>query len=531
MSGTMGRAKNRKKQGKAPSRKGSGPYSGIPDHLRTGTRLVPPMNQLPMKPVEWDRDLLPEFLWIAALADTYVSEQWEALFAKFLDALDPYVPEDAFPTGLISDFGLVPSESRERFVSEHPSLMADAFHAPLARILAFYPECPAAWLVLRDRLDAEPHIDPEVELQKLTRIVVNLFSGKDMHVGHLRVMPFTRVVKSGKLRFPPDLEVIELAIKYPSGCSDEEKYHVQQFSRTAFNAFLHMRDQVANHDWSKYFWRHNWDLIPCRPHSAVIAAHRQITGEEEAELYGLLERNASRVVSYIDSVAMQVKCDLYDPERDEVLLGLFSRMARLYVLFSMTPRLWARDISGIMLRCFADTAITFSYLVTQGTEQEFADFKRYGEGKEKLLMLHLQETYPGRTSLDDRTADEIATDLGGGLSPEMIDIELNNWTKKTARELAIAAGMEQFYRLVYDPTSSDVHGTWVSLKHSNLSWCAQPLHRFHRLPSYTEPPLYVGTIVAIQEMYRQCIDTAVKVLDYPSMDQPLDVIPSRSPPS
>ena len=89
-------------------------------------------------------------------------------------------------------------------------------------------------------------------------------------------------------------------------------------------------------------------------------------------------------------------------------------------------------------------------------------------------MLHLQDTYAGKKSLEGKAAEEIAEDLGGGFMPELIDIELADWTKKSERELAIDAGLEEIYRLVFDPTSPDIHGTWISLKNSNLGRCAQP---------------------------------------------------------
>jgi hypothetical protein len=72
-----------------------------------------------------------------------------------------------------------------------------------------------------------------------------------------------------------------------------------------------------------------------------------------------------------------------------------------------------------------------------------------------------------------------------------VNIELNNWTKKSARDLAMQAGFEKYYRIVYDPSSADLHGTWMSLRESNLMLCGEPLHRFHRLPGTYEPPAYV----------------------------------------
>jgi hypothetical protein len=40
-----------------------------------------------------------------------------------------------------------------------------------------------------------------------------------------------------------------------------------------------------------------------------------------------------------------------------------------------------------------------------------------------------------------------------------MQIELGSWAKKDVRKLAADVGMERFYRLVFSPTSSDVHGS------------------------------------------------------------------------
>jgi hypothetical protein len=270
-------------------------------------------------------------------------------------------------------------------------------------------------------------------------------------------------------------------------------------------------------EWPKYFWRHNYDITPCMPRLTGFKGADAINEENAKLLYELLTDNAGIAVGHLNDISMKHKYDLYKPERDEILLGLFSRVTRLYVLFCTTPYLWARDITGIILRCLAETAIIFGYLTKVGGEEEFEAFKSYGEGKEKLLMLHLQDTYVGKKSLEGKAPEEIAEDLGGGFMPELIDIELADWTKKSERELAIDAGLEEIYRLVFDPTSPDIHGTWISLKNSNLGRCAQPLHRFHRMPHYFEPPLFVDTVVAAQRIYLLCTDIGIHNLNFPKL--------------
>jgi hypothetical protein len=87
--------------------------------------------------------------------------------------------------------------------------------------------------------------------------------------------------------------------------------------------------------------------------------------------------------------------------------------------------------------------------------------------------------------------------------------------------------MERFYRLVFSPTSSDVHGTWISLKQSNLLHCVEPLHRLHRLPSFLEPPAYLNVLILAQEIFEYCVGLAAAVLDYPKLEKEkgLAVIP------
>ncbi|HDH43930.1 MAG TPA: hypothetical protein ENG66_00780 [Thermococcus sp.] len=82
--------------------------------------------------------------------------------------------------------------------------------------------------------------------------------------------------------------------------------------------------------------------------------------------------------------------------------------------------------------------------------------------------------------------------------------------------------------MVFSPTSADVHGTWLSLKNSNLAYCAEPLHRFHRLPSYAEPPLYVHVMLVAQALLRECITIGVKELNYPLPEVDFPSIPGAA---
>src|SRR5262245_56909502 len=132
-------------QKKRPGAKG--PYSGLEAHRRVGTRLLTRLSELSVNAIHWERDVLPEYLWIGALAEKY-SGHAQLAFMEMMDAMDSVwqaAPRTAL--GFISDFGEVPEDLRADFRKKNKELIRKAFQEPIGRILAFYPENPAAWLL------------------------------------------------------------------------------------------------------------------------------------------------------------------------------------------------------------------------------------------------------------------------------------------------------------------------------------------------------------------------------------------------
>ncbi|HDH43931.1 MAG TPA: hypothetical protein ENG66_00785 [Thermococcus sp.] len=437
-------------------------HSSISDHFRKGTKLVPQLAQLGSKIefIQWDRDLVPEHLWIAALSEKYGVDNAHKPFNDLLDALDDVWPhKDTPPLGFITDFGEVPTDAREFFCREHKKLIEATFLVPIGRILAFYPDSPASWLIDSGYLELGGSLDPEIELSKLRKLITTLLPGKDELAGRLRVLPFIRLLKHRKVFFPRGMEIVEAMPRYPHNCTEEEKRQIESFCRTIVNMHYQMAKHYKTKKWPKYFWRHNYEIVPCRPIMLPIQGSRPVTEEEVPQLTSALEANVKAAKAYIQLLQNRVPCDLYEPVKDEILFGLISRAIRLFILLMSDPNLWARDVAGIMLRCLADTAITFVYLAKCGTKADFDDFRAYGEGQEKLLMLHLQDNYPEAKSLEGRTAEAISEGLGG-FNVELINIELGSWAKKNTRKLAQEAGLENciVWYLVQLVQTSTEHG-------------------------------------------------------------------------
>jgi len=504
-------------------------FTPLASQKRVGSRLQGPLSTAGsnIELVDWLRDLLPEHLWLAALADGIGMGAAVGVYNAFMDALDEFWTHKFVALGLLSDFGLLSRDERASFLQKNSQLVDEYFHRPLGRILSLYPDNPAFWLTNSKLLESEGSVDPFVELARMRRLVTLLAPGKDQFAGRIRAIPLNRLFKHNKLFVAKGLAVIDLLPKYPMGLTDEELFLVESFARSTIRITIEHREQPDLFAWSKYFWRHNYDLLPCQPVERKVVGGNPVGSENAQRLTVCLQGNAIAAREYLQELRAKLRLDLYDPSHGEVLFGLFARLTRLYVLMVEDPYLWARDVSGIMLRPLAETAITFSYLCKAGSTEDFKRFIEYGEGQQKLLMLHLQDHHPDERSLEGQSSEQVAEEID--IWPELVDIELGSWSKKDARRLARDAGLEDFYRLVFSPASSDLHGSWLSLKSSNLVRCAEPLHRWHRLPTFSEPPFFVNTAIAAQAIYLRCREVAIMSLGYPPGANLQDLTVDESP--
>jgi len=500
-------------------------FTSLKEHKRYKSILKSPLSELNIERFDWERDLLPEYLWIDLLAQEYKNLNWHKIYSDFLDRLEDCINEEVCLFGFITDFGFIPIKAREQFLSKNKDFIYHYFYKPIGNILTLYSENPANWLLIDEWKNIDK-IEPFEELKKLSKSVERLIKGNDLYTSNLRVMPLSRIFKHNKIHFsknPKIVELVELLPKYPNECTDKEKKRVQSFARSSMNIFLINEKKYNDKKWPKYFWRHNYDLVPCNPCSESLEdSDKDIINKEVIEKIknDLLEESNNQI-EYLNKVGMQYKYDLYDSLKDEILLGLFSRVLQLYVVFLFDPNLWPRNFSSIFIRCIADTAITFAYLAKLGKKEDFKNFYEYSIGREKLLMLHLQDTFKEKAILDGRNYEEIGKELGE-FNVETTEINLSSgWSKKSMRDLAISSGFEKIYKLLFDPASSDLHGSWTSIKKSNLVHCKQILHRFHRIPKFFSPPVYLDALNAAQVIYKNCLDIGLSYLNFPKPEKPL----------
>lgn len=254
-------------------------HTPLSHHRKAGSALLPPLAGLNVKPAFWDRDWLPEHLWIASLRRVVPADHLFKPFYTFMDAVEEFWPADKPPLGYLSDFRTLAPKGRE-FLAKHSDLVRELFLIPFGRLLAFFPESPASWLVTEDFLQEGGSLDPGVELGNLRGLVVELLDGHGELATAARMAAFGRVLKSGRLLFPRDMPIVETLPKYPDKCSDDERAMVETIVRATMGAYLGTEDSYRDRLWPRYFWRHNFDLTPCKRHSIPLVGSKPVSPDQ-----------------------------------------------------------------------------------------------------------------------------------------------------------------------------------------------------------------------------------------------------------
>jgi len=498
-------------------------YSGISDHHRYKKKLVAPINRLPISQIIWDRDMLPEYLWIEYLRQSYNEVVFLDMHLQFVKIFDSYIEEPFTFLGLISDFSKIPDGCKEEIKQKHSEIIEKAFLEPFGDVLNLYPDSPASWL-LSKKWENDNEYNEKVTIPILKNTIEKILPGKDPYTSYLRMIPLRVLMEKGKIHVPKGLEIIELLPKYPHHLSTDEREMCESFGRSVVN--IATQDNFSDLSWSKYFWRRNFDLSACENfHNQNRYVLKPIDENKFNKIQKICSINGKILKDYLKIVIKNYTIDLYSPDKDEIILGLFSRIIRIGSLILNNPLLWSYDLSRIMIRCLSDSTITYCYLILKNDDELFNSFIEHGKGKEKLLLLHLQDNHPDAKTVSGESVDQLVNSMGGGFSPELIDINLGDWKKISARKMAQECGLTEVYRVIYDPSSSDIHGTWTSIKNANLTHCINPLHRYHRIPQQENPPIFLEPVRIALDLIVKTIDLSIENIGFPIMSKSFQNLP------
>lgn len=134
----------------------------------------------------------------------------------------------------------------------------------------------------------------------------------------------------------------------------------------------------------------------------------------------------------------------------------------------------------IVLRSIMEAFVTLHYLKHRDDESLWKKYRTDGVGKTKLAFLKNISSEELPAYFDTERIEQLANE---DMWLEFQDINIGSWANSDLRTMATESGVKEVYDNYYDWTSGYAHSQWMCVRDTVLTFCANPMHRFHRIPT------------------------------------------------
>jgi hypothetical protein len=180
----------------------------------------------------------------------------------------------------------------------------------------------------------------------------------------------------------------------------------------------------------------------------------------------------------------------WDHDRYDVLTGMAWRILRTAAHVVTHPALWSEEHGYPSIRMLFEAYVQLKWMVAAEDSRTgvWHEFKNYGRGRSKALMLHTEEVL-GRAEGEPRRILEglfpkLKEQANRDIGEDFQDIVIADSFAADTSLLAMArsVGLEDMYHSVMIPASSSLHGDWSALDEYVLDRCRHVLHDQHVVP-------------------------------------------------
>lgn len=478
---SKGTKRKRKKAGKRGTRREDSRFSSlnistIDQHKRVGSKLVPPLAQIPkMTTSSWADHHMPEMLWAVLLAGVLERRHCLALLRKVAvrcrswfvneddESAEKQMPDPE--TGL--DFSIVVDQTKLAEVADEE--FHDFISIPLAHPLGYAALRPI--LLIDDlpgiaRWKREIGVEPtRNDWNTLALAIAKVLDHQSEASTDIRWFKLIIAIISGRLRFPASFaERLEEFRLFP------EKGDMRSV-RPSIRAMEMTLRRSSPAGWIGKFWAQALRETRCIDPSEGQGYTFTDTGIDPGTLYAARD-------SVIERFRRNIRAERVDARLDSAF-GLV-----LYALSVLEEigmhRIHTRIVGAVALRSLAEACITLRYLANTDSPAMWRSYRVYGAGQAKLTFLKTQQAYGDLPNfLDESTLHSIANE---DTWQEFLDIDVGHWANSNLRKLATDCGAKDIYDKYYDWSSGFIHGNWSAVRDTNFVSCHNPIHRLHRIP-------------------------------------------------
>lgn len=178
------------------------------------------------------------------------------------------------------------------------------------------------------------------------------------------------------------------------------------------------------------------------------------------------------------------KIDYAQLEVHEVVGALLARQVTLATSLAQSPSLWNWGMAPVILRPMTEVYLNLKWIYEDPLNRSRA-FIAYGLGQMKLRVEQLKalpiENDKERLKSVEESVKPMQDWIDSQLYSFLVEVNLGKWAENQ-RDMAEQVDELEFYNHCYTPYSAGVHSMWHHVGVHNVRQCANPLHRFHRVP-------------------------------------------------
>lgn len=474
--------------------------------------LTPPLATLPnMVFSSWINDRLPEMLWAILIRHQHPGRNGYAIFRSIMIWLGDNKGKLDVAGVCHTDISNMPTEFRKRFIEK---IVLDAGTNALKPLLLL--KSLPAYEDWKKALEGS-EIDPEKGWGQVADAVEKVLWHQSQEATDVRWVKLVGTILTGKINFFNGMkDRVEEIQKYPD-LGDQG----------AVRASIRSMEMMGNMDgttteWPEEFWRFSYENTLCFPEYVLNEDRYKLSFEEVAKdkaFYAKrLETIRHKLLDHFMKTAVNTKIDT----RHESVFGLAIYALDTYIETSILET--SGTVSGrATARIILESYLTLAYLThKENTGNPGWDiYHDYGSGQLNLIVRKYTDESYESGMVDLKLIDRLANE---DKWTEYVPINVGNWDGSDLRKISILINKKELYDKYYPYTSGFLHGGWGSVRESSFQQCFNPLHRRHRIPSYTLPVL-----PNVTEDCRQILNLIFKLVhsSYPGFTDTLRKRPIR----
>jgi len=466
-------------------------YSTIKDHKRDGKTLLSPLANIPGVMLRsWSDECIPNIIWACVLSANLERSDCLQIFREVVIDARERLTKDEYNNSFITH-NYLSLLSEEQFDKIFCRLLKKEEAKRLLSSLLLIESLP-------DLHHWRRHLQnplPEEHFPVLAKAVNDCFFHQSQEATDVRWLKIMYFIVCGKMHFPTTFsdkleemrlypEKGDMRSVRPTIRSLEMSVRPWEFGEEV--GFEKLREGVGlakkkdippKHN--QLFWDELYRKTKCIYLDEIEPPSRPEDCQNEAiDIY-------DKLISHFHNTLKNTSVD----PRHDASFGLALYALSLYMVVS-SGCAHSSPEGRLVLRTIMEAFVILHYLRHTDNPSIWKKFRTDGIGKTKLAFLKNINSDELPAFFDAERIEQLANE---DMWLELQDINIGSWSDTNLRNLAVESKVKETYDKYYDWASGFSHAQWMCVRDTVFSVCANPLHRFHRVP--TVPRLSMPSIL------------------------------------